>query len=78
MLARQRGPIQLDENIDRSFQGCIPLGMGFTFDDTEKKGIAPPFAEMYRLIEKSAHNKKHIFLAPRRSTTVLRTNTTDS
>jgi hypothetical protein len=28
------------------------LGMGFTFDDTDTKGIATPVAEMHRLIEK--------------------------
>jgi hypothetical protein len=31
-------PARLEANADKSFQGYILLGMGFTFDDTEKKG----------------------------------------
>ena len=33
----------LVENNDQSFQGSIVLGMGFTFDDTDNKGIASRF-----------------------------------
>ena len=35
--------------------------MGFTFDDTDKKGIASPLAEMHRLIEADPHNRQAIF-----------------
>ena len=35
-------PIRLHANVGKSFQGSILLGMGFTFDDTDKKGIASP------------------------------------
>ena len=37
------------------------LGMGFTFDDTDKKGIAMPIAEMRRLIEENSRNEEAIF-----------------
>lgn len=35
--------------------------MGFTFDDTDKKGIASPLAEMHRLIAKDPRNAERIF-----------------
>jgi hypothetical protein len=37
------------------------LGMGFTFDDTDTKGVASPLAEMRRLIEKDPRNREVIF-----------------
>ena len=37
------------------------LGMGFTFDDTDTKGVATPLAEMHRLIEKDPGNGDAIF-----------------
>jgi len=37
------------------------LGMGFTFDDTDKKGVATPLAEMERLIAKDPRNRERIF-----------------
>src|SRR5207237_3596042 len=37
------------------------LGMGFTFDDTDTKGIATPIAEMSRLIAKDPRNAERIF-----------------
>ena len=45
----------------KSFQGSIVLGMGFTFDDTDKKGIATPIAEMERLTEVAPRNREAIF-----------------
>ena len=39
-------PARLKPNAGKSFQGSIVLGMGFTFDDTDKKGVATPLAEM--------------------------------
>ena len=54
-------PARLNENTDQSFQGSIVLGMGFTFDDTDKKGVATPLAEMQRLIEENPHNEDVIF-----------------
>ncbi len=54
-------PHRLKANEDKSFQGSIVLGMGFTFDDTDKKGEASPLAEMKRLIEKEPRNAERIF-----------------
>ncbi|MGC8551526.1 MAG: Eco57I restriction-modification methylase domain-containing protein, partial [Phycisphaerae bacterium] len=54
-------PHKLPANAGQSFQGSILLGMGFTFDDTDKKGIASPIAEMHRLITKDPRNAQRIF-----------------
>ena len=54
-------PARLKANAGKSFQGSIVLGMGFTFDDTDKKGIATPLAEMHRLIEEEPRNRDAIF-----------------
>lgn len=54
-------PARLAANAGKSFQGSIVLGMGFTFDNTGKKGIASPLAEMHRLIEKDPRNAERIF-----------------
>ena len=54
-------PARLEANAGKSFQGSIVLGMGFTFDDTDKKGIATSLAEMQRLIEKNPRNREVIF-----------------
>ena len=43
-------PETLGENRDKSFVGSFVLGMGFTFDDTDTKGVASPLADMRRLI----------------------------
>ena len=54
-------PVRLQANAGKSFQGSIVLGMGFTFDDTDKKGVASPLAEMQRLIEADPRNREVIF-----------------
>ncbi len=54
-------PARLKANADKSFQGCIVLGMGFTFDDTDRSGTASPISEMHRLIEKDPRNAERIF-----------------
>ena len=54
-------PARLAANADKSFQGSIVLGMGFTFDDTDKKGVASPLAEMQRLIKDNPRNREAIF-----------------
>ena len=54
-------PVRLATNSDQSFQGSIVLGMGFTFDDTDKKGVATPISEMHRLIEDNHRNREVIF-----------------
>jgi hypothetical protein len=54
-------PATLIANEGKSFQGCVVVGMGFTFDDTDVKGVATPIAEMHRLIEKNPKNAEVIF-----------------
>ena len=41
-------PGRLHANAGRSFQGSIVLGMGFTFDDTDRKGVASPITKALR------------------------------
>jgi hypothetical protein len=52
-------PQVLLANQNKSFQGNIVLGMGFTFDDTNPE--ATPISEMHRLIEKDPRNQERIF-----------------
>ena len=54
-------PERLEANAGKSFQGSIVLGMGFTFDDTDNKGVATPLAEMRRLIDENPRNREVIF-----------------
>ena len=54
-------PVRLRANAGKSFVGSYVLGMGFTFDDTDKKGVASPLAEMRRLIEADPRNREAIF-----------------
>jgi len=54
-------PATLDANAGKSFIGSYVLGMGFTFDDTDKKGIANSLAEKDRLIAKDPRNAERIF-----------------
>ena len=54
-------PVRLKANAGKSFQGSIVLGMGFTFDDTDRKGVASPLSEMHRLIKKDPRNQEAIF-----------------
>jgi methylase of polypeptide subunit release factors len=44
-------PFHLSGNQSGSFIGTIALGMGFTFDDTDKSGEASPMAEMQKVVE---------------------------
>ena len=54
-------PERLKANAGKSFQGCILLGMGFTFDDTDRNGVATPLAAMRRLIDGNPRNGDAIF-----------------
>jgi len=54
-------PERLGTNEGKCFQGTIILGMGFTFNDTDKKGVATPLAEMARLIRNNPRNQEIIF-----------------
>ena len=50
-------PARLEANAGKSFVGSYVLGMGFTFDDTDTKGVASPLAERRRLIAADPHTK---------------------
>ena len=54
-------PARLAANAGKSFQCSIVLGMGFTFDDTDKKGVASSLADMERLIDSDPRNHEVIF-----------------
>lgn len=54
-------PARLRENADKSFIGSYVLGMGFTFDDTDKDGAASPLAKMRELIASDPRNQERIF-----------------
>ncbi|NLE74241.1 MAG: N-6 DNA methylase [Actinobacteria bacterium] len=54
-------PARLVSNAGKSFVGSYVLGMGFTFDDTDTRGVATPIAEMHRLIEQDPANAEVIF-----------------
>jgi hypothetical protein len=54
-------PARLKANEGKSFIGSYVLGMGFTFDDTDTKGVATPLAEMERLIRKDPRNRERVF-----------------
>jgi hypothetical protein len=54
-------PEVLAANEGKSFIGSYVLGMGFTFDDTDTKGVASPLSEMHRLIAMDPKNAERIF-----------------
>ena len=54
-------PAWLDANAGKSFVGSYVLGMGFTFDDTDNKGVATPLTERERLIAADPRNREAIF-----------------
>ena len=54
-------PERLAANAGRSFVGSYVLGMGFTFDDTDRKGVASPLAEMRQLVDTDPRNREVIF-----------------
>jgi len=60
-----RGPDEdprcLRANSGKSFQGPILLGMGFTFDDTDTRGVANSLLDMERLVQADPRNRGRIF-----------------
>lgn len=54
-------PQRLQQNAGKGFQGCIVVGMGFTFDDTDRAGITSPISLMNELLEKDPRNSEVIF-----------------
>ena len=60
-LGNHDDPSRLAENTGNSFVGSALLGMGFTFDDTDRKGIATPIETMRRLVKENPHYNNVIF-----------------
>ena len=54
-------PVRLAANAGKSFVGSYVLGMGFTFDDTDKKSVASSLADMQQLIDSDPSNREVIF-----------------
>ncbi len=54
-------PAVLRVNSGRSFLGTKVYGQGFTFDDTDPKGIATSLCGMRQLIDKAPRNQEVIF-----------------
>ena len=54
-------PARLEANAGKSFVGSYVLGMGFTFDDTDAKGVASPLADMRRLLIETPRSGSAIF-----------------
>ena len=54
-------PARLSANAGRSFGGSKIYGQGFTFDDTDQKGVASSLTEMHRLIAANPRNRELIF-----------------
>jgi hypothetical protein len=54
-------PERLEDNSAKCFIGAYVLGMGFTFDDKDKKAVASTLEEMKRLIDKNPRNAERIF-----------------
>lgn len=54
-------PYKLHRNKHLAFEGTYVLGMGFTFDDSDKKGVATPVSIMRDLIERNPENSERIF-----------------
>ena len=60
-LGGDNNPTNLQENEGRSFIGTYLLGMGFTFDDTDKQHVASTLSEMRDLVESNPLNQERIF-----------------
>jgi len=54
-------PATIRSNAGKSFLGSKIYGQGFTFDDTDKKGVANPISIMQALIAKDPRNAERIF-----------------
>ena len=54
-------PARLKANAGKSFVGSYILGMGFTFDDTDTKGVATPLTEMHQIIAEEPRSQDAIF-----------------
>jgi len=54
-------PEKLGANSGKSFVGSYVLGMGFTFDDTARDGVANPLSLMHELTARDPRNAERIF-----------------
>jgi Eco57I restriction-modification methylase/restriction-modification enzyme MmeI-like protein len=54
-------PIRLKANEQMSGEGCIVLGMGFTFDSSDTDGTTTSIQVMRELLERTPRNKECIF-----------------
>jgi hypothetical protein len=54
-------PERLAANAAKSFRASDLLGMGFTFDDTDAKGITTPIAELERILAEHPDYREVIF-----------------
>jgi hypothetical protein len=54
-------PSPLAENAGKGFLGTVVLGMGFTFDDTDRKGVASSLSTMKALTADDSRNAERIF-----------------
>ena len=54
-------PARLSCNAGKTFEGVKIYGSGFTFDDTDNRGIATSIAQMQLLLQKDEHNAERIF-----------------
>lgn len=54
-------PVALHANERKSFEGSVIRGMGFTFDDNDKKGVANSIEMMTRLVAQDHRNQELIF-----------------
>lgn len=54
-------PSVLPANVDKAFNGVKIYGQGFSFDDTDTKGVANPVTEMRQLLTKNPKNGERIF-----------------
>ena len=53
-------PPRHPSNAEKSFVGSYVLGLGFTFDDMDIKGVATPLSEMHRLTKRDSRNQEVI------------------
>ena len=53
-------PTPLEANREKAFNGMFLRGMGFTFDDTDQKGITSSLADMRRLLAEDPKNREII------------------
>lgn len=54
-------PAIIGQNAEKSYIGCFVMGMGFTFDDADTKGVASSLSRMESLIASNPSNKDCIF-----------------